>query len=51
MPMDFISVLNISSLNDATNKVLMSKIYKQLIELNIFKNSNQPNKKAGRRSK
>ena len=36
--------------NDATDKCLISKIHKQLIELNI-KKTKQPNQKMGRRSK
>ena len=36
--------------NNATDKGLLSKVYKQLIQFNIKKNK-QPNQKLGRRSK
>ena len=40
-------------INDMTNNVLMSKIYKQFIQVNLKKNNNnkQLNKKPGRSSK
>ena len=39
------------SANDMTDKQFISKIYKQLIQLNIKKNHKQPNQKLGGRPK
>ena len=37
--------------NDATDKGLISKTHKQIIQFNIKKNTKKPNQKIGRRPK
>ena len=37
--------------NEATDKVLISKIYKQVLQLCLFQKNKQPNQKMGQRTK